>query len=217
MEAFRFQQLQRLLRLAEGVPGCLGLARAVVDSAESRLEPLRRRFALLVLALRELEALPGGRELLVPGRLWQFACPLVEGPGRGQFADGVLLGGVHFHCLYLCARSGAWGTVAGLWGAAASPGGLLGVRLPGLPVLGAVPPTFEASRATGEVVNAISAVGAVPVQAHLGAPVLCLALATPSEPVIAELAVEVLKKALDILQLSLGSHSPSGTKSCVPG
>ena len=61
MEAFRFQHLQRLLRLAEGVPpGCLGLARAVVDSAESRLEPFRRGFALLVLALRELEALPGG-------------------------------------------------------------------------------------------------------------------------------------------------------------
>ena len=88
MEALRFQYFQGLLRLAEGVPGCLGLARAVVDSAESRLEPFRQGLALLVLALRELEALPGCWELLVPGRLGQFACPFVEGPGRGQFADG---------------------------------------------------------------------------------------------------------------------------------
>ena len=60
MEAFRFEHFQRLLCLAEGVLGCLGLACAMIDSAESRLEPLRRGFALLVLALRELEALPGG-------------------------------------------------------------------------------------------------------------------------------------------------------------
>jgi len=69
MEALRFEYFQGLLRLAEGVLGCLGLACAVVDSAESRLEPFRWGFALLVLALRELEALPGGRQLPVPGLL----------------------------------------------------------------------------------------------------------------------------------------------------
>ena len=35
VEAFRFEHLQCLLRLAKGIPGCLGLACAVVDPAEN--------------------------------------------------------------------------------------------------------------------------------------------------------------------------------------
>ena len=182
------------------------------STAESRLEPFRWGFALLVLALRELEALPGGWQLPVPGRLRQLACPLVEGPGRGLLAGGVLLGGVYVHGFHLRTGSNARGPVAGLGGAAARPGSLLWADLLGLPVHVAVSPTFEAVRATGEIVNAVCAVGAVPVFARLHSFALPLALATLSGSVGADLAVELAEQALDVLQGCLRSHNPQGYK-----
>ena len=108
--------------------------------------------------------------------------------------------------------SGARGPVAGLRWAAARPGSLLGAALLGLPVLVAVSTTFEAARATGEVVNAVCAVGAVPVFARLNSSPLPLALASLPWGVGANLAVELAEQALDVLQGCLGSHNPQGNK-----
>ena len=83
VEALCFERLHCLLGFLAAILGCLGLSLAMVDPAESRLEPFRRGFALLVLALRLLETLSGCWELLVPGWLGQLACPFVERPGRG--------------------------------------------------------------------------------------------------------------------------------------
>ena len=188
----------------------------MVDPAERRLEPLCRGFAFLVLALCELEALPGSWELLVPGWLGQLARPLVQGPGRGQLADGVFLGAVHVHGFHPRGWSGTRRPVAGLGRAAVSPGGLLGGRLFRLCVLGAVCFAPEASSAAGEVIDAVSAVGAVPVFARLCTLALPFSLATPPGSVGPELAVKIVEQTLNVPQGRLGSHSPLGTKSCAP-
>ena len=83
-------------------------------------------------------------------------------------------------------------------------------------VLGAVSSALEASGAAGEVIDAVRAVGAVPIFAHLRSPALPFPLATSSGSVGAELAVKIVEQTLNVPQGRLGSHSPLGTKSCAP-
>ena len=106
MDALCSERFDCPLGFVEGILCCLGLTLAVVDSAECRLEPFRRGLALLVLALCQLEALPGCRELLVLGWLGQLARPFVKRPGRGKLAGCVPLVVLRVHGIHFWVRRG---------------------------------------------------------------------------------------------------------------